>query len=171
MFLSLNCLFSLILCPCSYVLLCFSFTSNMAKPAKVSLNKIRLFNLRWLQTCCINGGPAQTGGWTIFFEQYITVWVCAGEPVGGGPSAEAERGVVRSDPWPQPACWSCLRITTGPQETASPPGESGQRASTRNHHAHCQNTAAATGANKARKQTQIYSLAAGFFTLFLSFLW
>lgn len=32
----------------------FGFTSNVAKPAKVSLSEIRLFNLRWLQTRCSN---------------------------------------------------------------------------------------------------------------------
>lgn len=91
------------------------------------------------------------GGWTKPFH-IIFVWVCAGEPGGGGPSAEAEGGAVRSDPRPQPAGRSRLRFATWPQEAASPPGGSGQRESAGSQHAHRQNTAAATGALKRRSQ-------------------
>lgn len=122
---------------------------NVSEPAKISFSKIRLFNLLRLQRCCWNQRVKTEFlnwrmNWNILIP-LIHVWVCAGEPVRGGSSAEAERGTVRSDPWPQPTCWSHLGLTARPQETASSPGESGQRESGGNHQAHCQNTAAATG--------------------------
>lgn len=52
----------------------------------------------------------------------------AGEPGRGEPSAEAEGGVVRSDPRPQPAAPPRHGFAAGPEEAAPPPGEPGRRA-------------------------------------------
>lgn len=147
-------------CLSSGVLLCFHFTSTVVKPAKASCSNTRQFNLRWLWMPCRNQKTnTYSLSWRMnkvfSYQECIFVWVCAGEPVRGGASAEAEGGVVRSDPWPQPACWSRLRITARPQEAASPAGEPGQRESARNHDAHRQNTATATGAYYVHTYTHI----------------
>lgn len=75
----------------------------MGKPDKVSLSEIKLFNPRRLPTRRCNQ-RTQTESLSLEDEPSVLrhirvgVCVCAGEPVRGGPSAEAEGGVVRSDP-------------------------------------------------------------------------
>lgn len=75
----------------------------------------------------------------------------AGQPVRGGTSAEAEGGAVRSDPGPQSACPSRLRVAPRPEEAAPSPGEPGGREGPGRRCALCQNPAAAAGASQTRR--------------------
>ena len=67
--------------------------------AKLFLSQINVLNLcKWLCLLQIN---TDSLSWRM---NRMFVWVFAGGPVRGGASAEAEGGVVRPDPRPQPAC-------------------------------------------------------------------
>lgn len=143
-FFSAQTVYSLCVCVCFFLLV--ASTSPPFHCCQIILKQDKA--VEPVQSLCMLQINTDSLSWRM---NWMFVWVFAGEPVRGGPSAEAEGGVVRPDPWPQPACWSRIWFVTRPQETTSPTGESGQREITRNHYTHCQNTAAATGALESHK--------------------